>query len=184
MCTWVALVLPSDADHVSIAELSDEYKIARGFQTTEIKWQGDDVIPLEPRSMCFCGTAVASVGARHEDTEHTYLRRVRRDLEKKGWGEAKIARNLDEQRKYLRRKEGETQRMLDDATDDLAEPWAPFLQDVVARRYAGRVGIVAYDAGSPKKWKSLRAVGSLRSGELSSRRLATLAEGDVLTIRP
>jgi hypothetical protein len=182
MCTWVGLVLPRDADRASIAALSESYKVAHGFSRGQVRWRGKDVLPLEPRSMCFCGTAVGAAGPRPVDTSHHFLEQERRDLEKKGWGAAKIKRSLDEQRKYLRRQQRKYEATLEALDHNLEQMWIPFLRDVVGRGYASRVGIAATWGSFETASLSLGA--SVPARDLEPQNLATLDEDEVLTVTP
>jgi hypothetical protein len=184
VCTWVSLVLPRDADREAIAKLSNEYAVARGFLNDEqVRWRGHDVVSLDPRSTCFCGTAVGSAGPRPSSAsgiDHAYEQRLIKDLEKKGWGKTKVRRYLEEVRKTTRRDQRVYEQNRALADEHVEQAWIPFLREVVGRGYAWRVGIVATwgqaDATALKEAKTVSA------RELEPSRIEQLDEDEVLTV--
>src|SRR4051794_2456525 len=106
MCHYVTAYVPAGADLTAVEAILDSYNF--GFSIVENRHVAQQlgsrtVQILTTRGMCDCGTSLASArtGGRLEAPNDSHLQKLR----KKGWGESRIQRWLDEKAGATQRQE-------------------------------------------------------------------------------
>lgn len=148
MCHFITTTLPAGVDAVPIGEIANRWHrvwesmpnrhVLQQLRDGETHW-------LTTGGRCDCGT---ELGALRGDTSRTE-KQLARDLERvrrKGWGEAKIARWLEEKQRSAARREADRQRQLRTAGSD-ALSWAGLLGTILDETGCANVGLLLHMYG-------------------------------------
>jgi hypothetical protein len=165
MCTRISIFTPLTADLDALVSWSEACGVALD-RVTGSSAQSRDTSVLVTRSYCDCGTPIGSrsrVGQRH-DPERTL-----RDLRKRGWSEAKIARSLAQKRDAGERRDARRAAAITAGLSD----WVTFLKGAPAHGHLKSIGIFYREDG---EWLSAK---DLKEGRRETSSLTAL-EPDVL----
>jgi hypothetical protein len=160
MCTRISVFVPTNANLDALESWADDCGLSLE-RVPAPAGQRHGTSVLVTTSYCDCGTPIGSMSrvVRPHDPE-----RMVRELRKRGWSEAKIARSLAQKRDANRRRDGRQTAM---AVAALTE-WVTFLQGAPTRGHLKSIGIFYREDG---EWLSAR---ELREGRREASALASL----------
>jgi len=172
MCTMVSIFVSASADLDALEAWSDECGVRRR------RWHGlqpaRDLVVLGTTGMCDCGVAIGCAPPAGSNANAHEERQVR-ELRKRGWSEAKIARSLAQAREAGRRSEARAQA----SAVAGAESWVAFLKGAPARARVRSIGLFYREDGHMLSAKFLQDARRERIalGTLEPLTLARLDEG-------
>jgi hypothetical protein len=151
MCHFVTAAIPGDVELPFIARVFDKHDLAFRLLTSSPvvpQLRAGDRYVLTTRGHCDCGTAL---GSRHKTPEpESHARQVAK-LRKKGWGDAKIERWLQE--KQATRERDVRKADTDRARTADVERWLAVVVD--ALMLVPRVGLVLHFYGGEIESESI-----------------------------
>ena len=149
MCTRISVFVPATANLDALESWADDCGVGLGRVPGPAgQWRGTSV--LTTTSYCDCGTPIGSMSrvASQHDPERTV-----RELRKRGWSEAKIARSLAQKRDATQRREaGRTATAIAALT-----AWVTFLQGAPTRGHLTSIGVFYRENGEWLSAKELKA---------------------------
>jgi len=139
MCTMVSIFVSAAADLDALEAWSDKCGVRRR------RWPdlqpARDVVALGTAGMCDCGVTIGSAPPARRARGHE--ERTVRELRKRGWSEAKIARSLAQGAEARQRREERDQAM----AVARVEEWVTFLKGAPARARVRAIGLFYREDG-------------------------------------
>jgi hypothetical protein len=145
MCLYITATLPRDAKFDCVAQIFQSYKLSFEMISNPYVLKqlhpGDVYISTTTRH-CDCGSVLGSLGRRDGNDPEGYEHELMK-LRRKGWGEAKIRRWLEQkgqtEEKHVREDEAR-------AGSDMpvAQYWVDFISAVLNSKCADRVGVLLH----------------------------------------
>jgi hypothetical protein len=139
MCEFIAATLPSQEARARLAPLIEQYGLSFSplfARPLLAQFCAGEYYPRATHGHCDCGTDLAAGRGRHRAAKAGRLKR-------KGWGEAKIKRWLDEQAGADDRRAARARHQQEPATPSL-EAWVAFLHDALADGLTKNVGLIVH----------------------------------------
>jgi hypothetical protein len=171
MCTMVSIFVSAAADLDALEAWSDDCGVRRR------RWPDPqparDIVVLGTAGMCDCGVTIGSAPPARRARGHE--ERTVRELRKRGWSEAKIARSLAQGTEARQRREDRKQAM----AVARVEEWVTFLKGAPTHARVRAIGLFYREDGRMLSAKFLKDARRERIalGTLEPLTLARLDEG-------
>ena len=145
MCLYITATLPRNAKLNCVAPIFESYKlsfepISNPFVLKQL--HPGDVYISTTTSHCDCGSALGSLGRRDRDEPESYEHELKK-LRRKGWGETKIRRWL-EQKEQTKEKHAREDEARAGSSTPVAQYWVDFISEVLGSKCTDRVGILLH----------------------------------------
>ena len=145
MCTRISVFVPTAANLDALESWSEDCGVGiERVAGAEGQWR--DTTILVTRSYCDCGTPIGHLtrsGPRHDPERNV------RELRKRGWSEAKIARSLSQKKDAKERKDAQRAANAVAALTD----WVTFFKGAPTRAHLRSIGVFYREDGL---WLSTR----------------------------
>ena len=182
MCHYITATLPHSVKPESVAPLFESHKL--GFELisnphVSSQVEAGDWYVLTTRGHCDCGTALGSLNHPPSGEAVSYERELKK-FRKRGWGEAKIKRWLEQKEQTKERHLREDEARAQGSTLEL-DQWVGFVTDVLKSGHARRIGLLLhmYQRGVESERIDIHGKESVRLTALSPELLMRMKE-DVL----
>jgi hypothetical protein len=145
VCLYITGALPRGARLDCVAPIFETYKLS--FETVSNPYVLEELPPGEvylstTSSRCDCGSALGSLGRHDGDGPVSYAHELKK-LRRKGWGEAKIQRWL-EQKEQTKEKHFREDEARAGSNTPVAQYWVDFISAVLNSRCSDKVSLLLH----------------------------------------